>query len=329
MPRGAISYNEGGLFGLLLNELNKGSNMGALAFQPPPEPPMAGWTGPLADDYRAQVLEDQKRSALQPLMDNAADALGPMGMLGHTVYHGSPHRFDKFDASKIGTGEGAQAYGHGLYFAESPGVARSYRDDLGASVSVDGQPWIRNGQSVNPDIWDKIPDPDVRDALLAANGDVDAAVRRSRQIATDYRARGYGEADFWDGVADRTEKYRDRVKVENTGSLYTVDLADKAIPRMLDWDKPLSSAPPAFRDLVMNLPRYQDPSIVARTKIGEAYGELAGAMGGRHVVSETLRKAGIPGIRYLDGSSRASGQGTSNFVVFPGNEHLLNILGVE
>jgi hypothetical protein len=46
------------------------------------------------------------------------------------AYHGTPHKFDKFDMSKIGTGEGAQAYGHGLYFAENEGVARSYRDTL-------------------------------------------------------------------------------------------------------------------------------------------------------------------------------------------------------
>src|SRR5574343_527293 len=42
------------------------------------------------------------------------------------VYHGSPHKFDKADSSKIGTGEGAQAYGHGLYWAESPVVANAY-----------------------------------------------------------------------------------------------------------------------------------------------------------------------------------------------------------
>jgi hypothetical protein len=29
------------------------------------------------------------------------------------AYHGTPHEFDQFDMSKIGTGEGAQAYGHG------------------------------------------------------------------------------------------------------------------------------------------------------------------------------------------------------------------------
>lgn len=44
------------------------------------------------------------------------------------AYHGSSHAFDAFDLSRIGTGQGAQAYGHGLYFAESEPVARSYRN---------------------------------------------------------------------------------------------------------------------------------------------------------------------------------------------------------
>ena len=46
--------------------------------------------------------------------------------------HGSPHAFTKFLMSKLGTGEGNQAYGHGLYFGEgfdSP-VAEKYRQAL-------------------------------------------------------------------------------------------------------------------------------------------------------------------------------------------------------
>jgi hypothetical protein len=39
------------------------------------------------------------------------------------AWHASPHEFDRFDFSKIGTGEGAQVYGHGGYFAESPAVS--------------------------------------------------------------------------------------------------------------------------------------------------------------------------------------------------------------
>lgn len=46
------------------------------------------------------------------------------------AYHGSPYDFDRFDLGKIGTGERAQAYGHGLYFSENEQVAKAYRDAL-------------------------------------------------------------------------------------------------------------------------------------------------------------------------------------------------------
>jgi hypothetical protein len=48
-----------------------------------------------------------------------------------SVWHGSPHKVDKFATDKIGTGEGAQAFGWGLYFTDSEGIARYYADKLG------------------------------------------------------------------------------------------------------------------------------------------------------------------------------------------------------
>ena len=52
-------------------------------------------------------------------------AIGTGALAGMAkVFHGSPHLFKKFDMSKIGTGEGAQSYGHGLYFAENPKTAK-------------------------------------------------------------------------------------------------------------------------------------------------------------------------------------------------------------
>ena len=56
-------------------------------------------------------------------------APGGRGGLGSGIraYHGSPYDFERFDISKIGTGEGGQAYGHGLYFAENPLTAESYK----------------------------------------------------------------------------------------------------------------------------------------------------------------------------------------------------------
>ena len=50
------------------------------------------------------------------------------------AFHGSPHDFDRFSTENIGTGEGAQAYGHGLYFAEREGTAKAYRDNLKGNI---------------------------------------------------------------------------------------------------------------------------------------------------------------------------------------------------
>ena len=67
----------------------------------------------------------KNNGAPQWMQDMTRGTLSPA-----TVWHGSPHKFDKFDFSKIGTGEGAQAYGHGLYLADSAEVAGGYKAAL-------------------------------------------------------------------------------------------------------------------------------------------------------------------------------------------------------
>lgn len=54
---------------------------------------------------------------------------------GIRSYHGSPHSFDRFDGSKIGTGEGTQLEGHGLYFSDLEANAKGYRDRQDYKVS--------------------------------------------------------------------------------------------------------------------------------------------------------------------------------------------------
>ena len=49
------------------------------------------------------------------------------------AWHGSPHDFDEFDLGAIGSGEGNQAHGWGLYFAKNKKIAENYRDILGAN----------------------------------------------------------------------------------------------------------------------------------------------------------------------------------------------------
>lgn len=47
-----------------------------------------------------------------------------------SAWHGSPHDFDEFDLGAIGTGEGNQAHGWGLYFAKDKKVSKQYKDVL-------------------------------------------------------------------------------------------------------------------------------------------------------------------------------------------------------
>lgn len=95
------------------------------------------------------------------------------------AFHGSPHNFDEFSADKIGTGEGAQAYGHGLYFAEEEGVARTYRDELSPKakgrmyeVSIDADP----DDFID---WDQPITKKQADAAFASLGDVRPVKLRS------------------------------------------------------------------------------------------------------------------------------------------------------
>ena len=255
------------------------------------------------------------------------------------VYHGTPHRFEpteanplgEFDASKIGTGEGAQAYGHGIYLAESPGVAESYKKVLTDKKSVDL--WTDElrqqlPKSFTKDEFDRFSDLNVK---LHKNGNLPAQEMQEFRVLNDTR-RNYDDAVQ---------------RLEPKGSLYKADLPDEMIDRMLDWDKPLSEQSAAVREaLVMIDPEIWHPSSddFDANELGQSiYNRLmhqnraAGIESGRLAnttlhgaqtkASEDLRAFGIPGIRYLDAGSRGQGgSGTRNFVVFPGEEKKVKIL---
>ena len=56
---------------------------------------------------------------------------------GIIAFHGSGTDFSEFKLEKIGTGEGAQAFGYGLYFADSEDIANFYRQTIGGGFSID------------------------------------------------------------------------------------------------------------------------------------------------------------------------------------------------
>lgn len=72
-----------------------------------------------------------------------------------TALHASPHSFRKFSTDYMGQGEGAQAYGWGLYFAESPKVNRRYMNQFGKGLR---QFWKVNGKNVPVnELWKVVP----------------------------------------------------------------------------------------------------------------------------------------------------------------------------
>ena len=73
------------------------------------------------------------------------------------AYHGSPYTFDRFDLGAIGTGEGRQAHGWGLYFAKDRKVAANYRILKDHDMNYKGQPIgkLRDDLESKKD-WDKL-----------------------------------------------------------------------------------------------------------------------------------------------------------------------------
>jgi hypothetical protein len=118
-------------------------------------------------------------------------------------------------------------------------------------------------------------------------------------------------------------------RLQDPNFLYKVDLPDEHIAKMLDWDKPLSQQAPEVKKAIDALKK-ANPEGYAKLVDMQMGGPLMDQATGRDLYRaighDPFPASGIPGIRYLDGGSRGAGTGTSNYVVFPGNEDILKIL---
>lgn len=257
------------------------------------------------------------------------------------VWHGSPHGpFKKFDATKIGTGEGAQAYGYGHYLGEARGTGERYRKALTGNqnsdqfvTTIDGNPTdsfvakaiIREGGK---------PEPFIAKMQSKLENQLQKLKKASKE---DELGLGFTDYDMELMDIDKTRKiineaegYIGReVKAEPAGYLYKVDLPDEAIAKMLDYDKPIKDQPEVLKAIRNQIQDADiEKSFDANVKSG-----ITGANAMKNYVwgktpaeqSEALRQAGVTGIRYLDAGSRNIESGTSNFIVFPKNEDLLTI----
>lgn len=255
------------------------------------------------------------------------------------VWHGSAHNFHRFDSSKIGTGEGAQVYGHGLYFAESPDVARGYKEKLQGGILGEKTREILTAALEARGLHDLIPTASkaqVLDTLTPLAGKGSKVMSEAlKRLASSFERQGFN----WQ--LDAAPKVRELannsevLEVVNSGAegtLYQVSLPDEVVENMLDWDSPLRDQKPEIVSALRNgYKRSHGVSEHFLDEVFQPFRTIGGAIGAGNMsnaMTDSLRELGLPGIRYRDGNSRFDGAstGTSNYVVFPGNEHLLTII---
>jgi hypothetical protein len=283
-----------------------------------------------------------QRVAMQRAGEHVAEG---MNVGGITTWHGTPHVFSKFDPSKVGTGEGAQVYGHGLYLAENRSVAQKYAEDLSRDrprVEGGGFADTSNPEHVAASFLNHYKDRAVAAQELQSNIDMPGLFTKE-DLATYRKAHDL----------IRSEKSLPSIW-DSTPQLYKVDLPDQHLGSMLDWDNPLYKQPELMKKLAAgsNLPEN-----VALRKTLDALGDVnpTGARfppegsdflrqyaqkGGdpndmwahnkqgirAAELSENLQRSGVPGVKYWDQESRYGRGDTSNFVVFPQYQDTLSIL---
>jgi hypothetical protein len=235
------------------------------------------------------------------------------------AYHGTPHTIQgKFDINKVGTGEGAQAYGHGMYFAEAPDVAKSYATDrsyVGKFMAgkPDTTPWEANR---------------IAQDTLNVYGD-NAVAQLEKTLKNNSFSKNPQQIEANKQVQDAIDLLKTN-QLTSKGNLYKVDIPDAYIPTMMDYDKPLGQQSDIVKKALNDLKKQITPEM--KMELGGDMNLLFGKdvtpvqllntleiihpTGGVGIGEKMLNELGVKGIRYLDNASRDAGKGTSNFVIF-------------
>ena len=153
-----------------------------------------------------------------------------------TALHASPHSFRKFSTDFMGKGEGAQAYGWGLYFAENPEVNRSYLNQF----AQDKATWrFRELEASNVDdmargLRDRIVfpehvnrfEPGVLDAVYSVLGDLsDARGDKGKIEAIKEELRE--DIRINEGYSDQYPQAKRQADAENIAYQYLLDHLDE------------------------------------------------------------------------------------------------------
>jgi hypothetical protein len=221
-----------------------------------------------------------------------AEAYNPAGI---TVWHGSPHIFERFDLGKIGTGEGAQAYSKGLYTSGEMEVGKQYTP---RDLNYENKLMSKYNQAQKSGDYASMQ---VYEDLLAQ--------KTPEEVAANLGEMGYAGKDLQAAI-QALEHGKKLYQNQTQGALYKVDLPDTHVRRMLDWDAPLKNQPYPVRNLAKKL----------GMDMNDLGGDLIGKVGKTDEGRKILQEAGIPGVKYIDESTRRAGrEGIKNYVVFDPN----------
>ena len=224
----------------------------------------------LATDVVLSLLESAD-VPVEVVSDEVAAAVLPEHAQLHMVYHGSGAKFDKFDHSHMGEGEGAQAFGWGSYVTEVEEIGRAYAQG-GNAIKFRG---FVLEETHGPDVKEHFSKSE-RKVLsflhkwIALSNDVEIAVEKAKEWASnEYRKysgrRDWSDQDYKDsfGATSRNEvrEWRKEMKEKEENArqmlafietlsvddfsipprhLYTVEIPDDRGKNYLHWDQPVA-----------------------------------------------------------------------------------------
>ena len=155
-----------------------------------------------------------------------------------SAWHGSPYDFDKFDLGAIGSGEGNQVHGWGLYFAKNKKVSVAYKDVLGAKgsfVILNGEKWTTDNEGDWTNGGKKV---EYGSALGYVFDELEE--HGTKEKAIESLQKGLDKNRYRDKYRNEAKKAIDILRKNDAsgvkgGKLFKVDIPD--INTMLDEDK--------------------------------------------------------------------------------------------
>ena len=175
------------------------------------------------------------------------------------VYHGSPHVFDKFALSAIGTGEGAQAHGWGLYFAGNKETAERYREKLSRGIPrpddvliYDGKEYLPGDKSIMREALDYVNDRGSKDKaarVLAKLKDDSEFYAKFWKDNEKYVAENKKSAEHYAELLRIVEGLDPKKFTFKKGKLYEVEIPESEL--LLDENKTFNQQPKHVQDILL------------------------------------------------------------------------------